>query len=124
MIATGHPASHIFIKEIVEEIRTACQMHFISVSYLTLDNSWVLQFLNHHPTLKTILAYAMQSAYIREVSSNVVVNFFAIFSTLIKEHKISIENVYNMDETGMLIYYFIASDRIYGGRDSNQLCYC
>ena len=66
----------------------------------------------------------MQSAYIREVSSNVVVNFFAIFSTLIKEHKISIENVYNMDETGMLIYYFIASDRIYGGRDSNQLCYC
>jgi len=124
LTATGHPARHAFIKEIAEEIRRARHMHSAPVSYPTLGDSWVPQFLSRHPTLQTTLAYAIESARIKEVSSDAVVNFFAIFSTLIKEHEISIENVYNMDETGMPAYYFIDSDRIYSGRKSNQLCCC
>jgi len=61
---------------------------------------------------------------ITEVFSELVINFFAIVSTLIEEHIILIENIYNMDEIDMPIYYFIDSNRIYSQQKLNQLCCC
>jgi uncharacterized protein YoaH (UPF0181 family) len=102
LTATGHPARHTFIKEIAEEIRR--QRHSKSttlVSYPDLGDAWVPQFLSRHPSLQTTLACAIESARIKEVSSEAIINFFEVFSALLEEHQIPLENVYNMDETGM-----------------------
>jgi len=123
LTATGHPARHGFIKEIAEEIRRSRHAPSATpVSYPDLGDAWVPQFLSRHPSLQTTLACAIESARIKEVSSGSVLTFFAVFSSLIKEYEISVENIYNMDETGIPTHYSIDSDRIYGWRKSNQLC--
>jgi DDE superfamily endonuclease/Tc5 transposase DNA-binding domain len=124
LMATGHPARHCFIKEIAEEIRRERHAHSaIPVSYPDLGNAWVPQFLSRHPSLQTTLARAIESARIKDVSSEAILNFFAIFSALLEEHQIPHENVYNMDETGIPLCYFI-NKRICDWRKSNQLCCC
>ena len=110
LTATGHPARHTFIKEIAEEIQK--QRHTnsaTSVSYPDFGDAWVPQFLSHHPNLQTTLASVIESARIKEVSSEAVINFFKVFSALLEEHQIPLENVFNMDETGTPTYYFIDS---------------
>ena len=124
LTATGHPARHIFIKEIADEIRRERHAHSATpVSYPDLGDAWVPQFLSRHPSLQTTLARAIESARIKEVSSDAVLNFFTIFSALLKKHEIPLENVYNMDETGILTCYFIDS-RICDWRKSIHLCRC
>jgi len=115
LTATGHPARYAFIKEITEEIRRSRHAPAATpVSYPDLDDTSVPQFPSHHPSLQTTLACAIESDHIKEASSSSVLTFFAIFSSLIKEYKISIENIYNMDETGIPTHYSIDSHRIYG----------
>ena len=124
LTATGHPARHCFIKEIAEEIRR--QRHSLSatpVSYPTLGDAWVPQFLSRHLNLRTTLARAIESARIKDVSSEAILNFFGVFSALLEEHQIPCENVYNMDETSISPCYLI-NERICSWRKSNQLCGC
>ena len=77
------------------------------VSYSDLTDAWVSQFLSRHPGLQTTLAQAIQSACMKDISSEAILNFITIFSTLLEEYQIPCENVYNMDETGIQPYYFI-----------------
>ncbi len=124
LTATGHPARHCFIKEIAEEIRRQRHSHSATpVSYPDLGDAWVPQFLSRHPSLQTTLARAIESVRIKDVSSEAILNFFAVFSALLEEHQIPRENVYNMDETGIPPCYFI-KERICSWRKSNQLCRC
>ena len=94
LTATEYPARHAFIKEITEEIQK--QHHTNSatpVSYHNFGNAWVSQFLNHHLNLQTTFASVI----------------FKVFSALLEEHQIPLENVFNMDEIGTPTYYFIDS---------------
>ena len=52
LTAMGHPATHEFIREIAEEIRKRRDPD----NLLPLGSSWVQQFLNRHPHLKTQLS--------------------------------------------------------------------
>ena len=122
LTTTGHPARHVFIKEIAEDIQRQCHTKSTTpVSYPNLGDAWVPQFLSRHPSLQTTLARAIESARIKEVSSEAIINFFEVFSALLEEHQIPLENVYNMDETGTLTCYFI-DNRISSWRKSKQLC--
>jgi len=118
-MATGHLVQHCFIKEIAEQIRRQRYLHSATlVSYSNLGDAWVPQFLSWHPSLQTTLAWAIESVRIKDVLSEAILNLFAVFSTLLKEHQVPLENVYNMDETGIPPCYFI-NERICSWRKSN-----
>ena len=83
LTATGHPARHPFIREIAEEIRK--HRHSSSttpISYPVLGDSWVPQFLNRHPTLRTTISRLIESARIKDVSSASIINFFGVFRSI------------------------------------------
>src|SRR5271169_3313232 len=124
LTATGHPARHAFIQEMAEEIRR--QRHTSSavpISYPALGDSWVPQFLNHYPNLNTTISRLIESARVKEVSREEIVNFFKVFCSMLEENEITLENVYNMDETGLPAYYFI-DNRIRSWGKPIQLCCC
>jgi hypothetical protein len=80
LTATGHPARHAFIREIAEEIRK--QRHSNStfpVVYPSIGDSWVPQFLSRHPNLQTTISRLIESARVKEVSSEAVMKFFQMF---------------------------------------------
>ena len=107
LTATGYTACHSFIREIAEEIRK--QYHSFStcpISYPALGNSYVLQFLNRYPILPTTISHLIESSRIKDVSSTSIINFFEVFRSILENNQITLENVYNMDETDLLTYCF------------------
>jgi Tc5 transposase DNA-binding domain len=102
LTATGHPARHCFIKEIAEEIRRQRHTHStVPMVYPSLGDLWVPQFLSRYSNLQATLLHTIDSARIKEVSSEAVLKFFEVFCSLLKEHQIPLQNIYNMDETGL-----------------------
>lgn len=119
LTVTGHPARHAFIREIAEEIRK--QRHSnspVPVIYPSLGDSWVPQFLSRHPNLQTTISRLIESARVKEVSSESIMRFFSVFCSILEEKQIPLENVYNMDETGTSVPYF-SNDRLCGRRKSS-----
>ena len=118
LTATGHPARHPFIREIAEEIRKQCHSSSTCpISYPALGNSWVPQFLNRYPILRTTISCLIESSRIKDVSSVSIINFFEVFRSILEDNQITLENVYNMDETGLLTYCF-PNNRICNQRKS------
>jgi len=120
LTATGHQARYAFICEIAEEIRRQ-RCSTVPITYPALGDSWVPQFLSRHPNLHTTISRLIESARVKEVCSDTIINFFEVFCLLIEEYEIPLENVYNMDETGLPICCFV-DNRICHWRKSSQLC--
>jgi hypothetical protein len=55
-----------------------------------------------HTHLKTKLARAIETAHIKEVTQEQVINFNNKFHNVIQEENISLENIYDCDETGTI----------------------
>lgn len=104
LTATGHPARHDFIRDMAEEIRkqrgVTIQLHL----NIPLGKSWVQQFITRHPYLQTTISRSIEASRIRDVTKEVIVNFFDALEACIEEYQISWKNVYNMDETGKPFY--------------------
>lgn len=101
----------------LQKLREKFDNHIMHICQFRIPLLVILKvphFTSCQPSSNAIPANAIESAGIKEISSKVVVNFFAVFSTLI----------YKRDETSTLTYYFIDSDRIYSQRKSNHLCCC
>ena len=87
LMATGHPVRHPFIREIVEEIRK--HRHSSSTTlifYPVLGDSWVPQFLNCHPTLRTTISRLIESARIKDLSYASIINFFEVFCSILEDN--------------------------------------
>ena len=104
--ATGNSVRHPFMLEMAEKLR---ETHVASASKFTppLGPEWVKQFLSRHPYLKTKKSKAIETARIKEVTSEQVRNFNTELRRIIKEHNIWLKNIFNADETGILQYVFI-----------------
>ena len=103
--ATGNPVRHPFIREMVEklrETRVASTLEFIP----PLGPDWTWRFLHRHSYLKTKKSKAIETAHIKEVTSEQVRNFNAELRCVIAEHNIHLENIFNVDETGILYIIF------------------
>ena len=111
MAATGHPVSQAFITEMAEDIRKQRLVgindeSMTLVEYSPISPSWVKRFLRRYSFLKTILSRSIEAARIKELSSEVVSQFFDIFNQVLTELDIQKENVYNMDESGYFHFIF------------------
>jgi len=102
--ATGNPVRHPFIREMAEELR---KTHVSSNSEFTLPlgPDWTKAFLRRHPHLKTKKSKAIEAAC-KEVTSEQVRNFNTELRRVIAEYNIRLENIFNVDETGKLLYIF------------------
>ena len=100
LTATGHPARHEFIRELAEEIRRKRHTEIRDFELIPLGKSWVQQFLKRHPHLQTVISRSIEASRIKEVTKEVVINFFEALEACLTKYQISWENVYNMDETG------------------------
>ena len=106
LTVTGHPASHALIEQMAEEIRQRRIAKINDdgmelISYPPIGNSWVPYFISRHPHLKTTLMRSIEANRIKVVTKEAVKEWFAILEEVCAEAKIKIENVYNMDETGI-----------------------
>jgi len=102
--ATGNPVRHPFIREMAEELRKTC-VASASEFTLPLGPEWTKRFLHRHPQLKTKKSKAIETVR-KEVTSDQVRNFNTELRRIITEHNIRLENIFNVDETGILLYIF------------------
>lgn len=101
LTATGHPARHGFIWDMAEEIRRQRDSGGIATRLIIpLGICWVQQFISRHPQLRTVISRSIEVSRIRDVTRDVIVKFFDAFEACLEEYQITLENVYNMDETG------------------------
>ena len=72
----------------------------MALEYPQLSASWSRQFINRHTHLKTVISRSIEASRIKEVTKDVILNFFDVFERCLENHQITLDNVYNMDETG------------------------
>ena len=105
MTATGHPVRHGFIQEMAQQIQKS--HHHDPMQPLSfcpaIGDSWVQHFLHRHPHLATTISCTIEASHLKETSKEAIDNWFDHFVQTITERQISIENMYNMDETGFSI---------------------
>jgi hypothetical protein len=120
MAATGNPVNHAYVREMAEEIRSQCVSGINDefstfVSYPPIGQDWVNRFLKRYPFMKTALSHSIEAARLKEVSSELVSEFFDVLTEVIKELDIQLENIYNMDKTGIYTVFTYTNSRIFIG---------
>jgi Holliday junction resolvasome RuvABC endonuclease subunit len=70
------------------------------VTYRPIGEQWVHRFIQRHPQLKSVLGRTIEAARIKEASKDSINRWFDKVVETMEKHQITIENVYNMDETG------------------------
>jgi hypothetical protein len=108
MSATGNPVSQDPIREMAQEIQNNCIKRLEeaggSVQYNpSIGKLWPQRFLHRHPDLATVISRTIESARLKETSHEAIEDWFNTFEETIAEYQISVENMYNMDETGFSI---------------------
>lgn len=98
--ATGNPVQQSFIHDMAEQLRKS-RVTTHGEFVLPIGKNWVPQFLNRHQHLKTKLAKTIESARIKQVTKEQILNFFTEFYDVIEKCNIKLKNIYNVDETGM-----------------------
>jgi hypothetical protein len=108
--SAGHPITHRYIKEMAQGIRES--RGDVQPEYLRpIGKNWMGTFLQRHSHLKTKLAKAIEFACIKEVTSEQIITFNHEFRKVIREKKISLQNIYNCDETGITMSLLEANNR-------------
>jgi hypothetical protein len=108
LTASGYPARHSIVRKMVvgiQQLRLA-KINDASqevVTYKPLGINWVSRFLHRYPQLQTIIARAIDTCRITEVTGPAIIEWFDVYTKIITENKILPQNLYNMDETGFPI---------------------
>ena len=118
MAATGNPVSQACVKEMAEDIRKQRLMgvndeSLTLIEYSPIGQSWVQQFLNRYSSLKTTLSRSIEVARLKEVTPELVSQFFYVFTQVVKDLNIQPQDVYNMDETGNFCYYLTNMNKVF-----------
>ena len=69
-----------------------------------------------------VISRSIEAARIKDVTPDVVANFFETLTTCLNDYQITMENVYNMDETGISIHYYETSGRFCNWSSSDIIC--
>jgi len=105
LTACGHPPRHAFIRELAQEIQSARAQRKGESSNprFSLGTTWVQRFLHRRPELETTVSRTIEAARVKEISKAKVSGWFDEFEKTITTYQITVENMYNMDETGFSI---------------------
>ena len=105
MASTGNPVGHAVVREMAKDIRNQRLIGINDesmslIEYPPIGQSWVKRFLKRYPFLQTALSRSIEASRIKEVSVELVSQFFDVFTQVLTELEIELQDVYNMDETG------------------------
>ena len=103
---SGNPVQHEFIREMAGKLRkqrVAPNGQFVP----PIGPTWVPQFLCCHPHLKAKMTHAIETARVKDVTKELMLHFNEEFRRIIREHNIKLENIYNVDETGLGHYIYV-----------------
>jgi hypothetical protein len=103
LTSTGYPIWHDFVWDMAEEIRKQRAPHYDDPQHFPLGSSWVLRFLKRHPHLHTTMSRSIESTRITDIIKEKIINWFKKLEATIEEYQITIENIYNMDETDITL---------------------
>lgn len=124
LTTVGHPARYEFIRDMVEEIRWQWGTEIRASEALPLGVTWVQRFIACNPYLKTVISRSIEAACIKDVTPDAVAHSFETLTTCLNDYQIILENVYNMDETGISVHYYETNCRFCNRSSSNFICCC
>jgi len=104
-----------------KEIKQKRTENIDSLQLISLDSSWVQQFLKRQPHLQTVISYSIEASRVKEVTKEVVISFFNALEACMVEYQISWKNVYNMNETG-IFYAIMTKCRLCCRYSTNYIC--
>jgi hypothetical protein len=93
------------LREMADEIqkRRVVQINDVSIThvfYMPIGKNWVSRFVLRHPQLQTVLGHYIESSRIKGATKDALNQFFDAFVAVIEKYQITMENIYNVDETG------------------------
>jgi hypothetical protein len=102
---TGYSPRHSVVREMAEELRLKYPPAEITNSNIgPLGMDWVRNFLRRHPQLKTVVGKSIEKSRVDGTLPEILQNWFNIYNTeVIEDENITMENVYNADESGFSI---------------------
>jgi DDE superfamily endonuclease len=74
-----------------------------ALSLETIGDQWIQRFMGRRPELATVRLRSMDMGRVKDTSHERLSKWFADLKSVIDEFNISIENIYNMDESGFAI---------------------
>jgi hypothetical protein len=110
----GYPSKPHTIKEMAEAIRTRRTIgvnndSITLIKYDSIGEQWVSRFLGRHSQLASIMPEQIDAARVKETSYEVLQKWFTELKSIIDEHQIQPQDIYNMDETGYSVGYIKAT---------------
>jgi hypothetical protein len=102
---TDYPAKHLMLHGMANEIRKrqVVQINDVSITYIfymPIGKNWVLRFVLKYPQLQTVLRHYTESSHIKGATKDVLNQLFDVFVAVIEKYQLTMENIYNVDETG------------------------
>jgi len=119
--ATGNPVQQSFIHDMAEQLRKSyitSQIEFTP----PIGETWVPQFLNRYPHLKTKLSKAIEASRVKHVTKEQVVAFFNETYEVIEKRNIKLKDIYNVDETSISLDYMTHNRLFYWYTSINTCC--
>ena len=106
-----------------EEIRWQWGIEIGVSEKLPFEVTWVQCFITRNPHLKTVILCSIEAACIKDVTSDVVANYFDTLTMCLNDYQITMKNVYNMAETGICVHYYKTNCR-FCNQSSSDFIYC
>jgi hypothetical protein len=105
---TGYSPRHATVLEMAHIIRKKChpvtsESTINTVSMETIGDQWIQRFMRRRPELATVRLRSMDMGRVKDTTHERLSKWFADLKSVIDEFNISIENIYNMDESGFAI---------------------
>lgn len=83
--------------------RTTLQEYASEISQVHIGDSWVTRFLRRHPDITVRWTTSLEACRANSLNRTLVREYFDILNELITTYHIPPENIYNMDEKGLLL---------------------
>lgn len=112
--------------EMAEEIRKRCVREINDqtdtyVEYRPIEKDWISRFLRRHPELSCVVTRKIDTTRVKEATPEAISKFFEELKRVLEKYDITIENIYNMDESGFAIGKIEASKYIINTRIRQRL---
>ena len=82
---------------------TTLQEYASEIAEAPVGASWVKRFLGRHPDVKVRWTTSLEACRANSLNAPLVREYFNILNELVTKHDIPPENIYNMDEKGLLL---------------------
>jgi hypothetical protein len=106
--STGYPPRHKTLLEMAEEIRKRRVREINDqlgtyVEYTPIEKDFIPRFLRRHSELSCVITRKIDASRVKEATPEAISKFFDELKRVVEEYDITIENIYNMDESGFAI---------------------